>query len=394
MDFRSLLFGSKLRIAALAVLLLVASVGGAFALGLLGAPGVESVQNRFGGVNETTTVVETDLVVHNPNPLGVRLGGTTVNYTVTMNDVRMASGQKEGLRLTTGNTTLNFTTYMNNERIPPWWISHVENGERTQVVIDAKIRSSLLGGRTFALPQERNVTTNIIGQFNSNRTRPINGSVPLYENPLLYLNETSGQWGEPTTEETPIQTTFTLYNPKSKPYVVSRIGYNITMNEVAIGSGSTQSGVTIPGHTTRTVEARTILNNQRLDEWWVTHLERNQVTALEIEFYAVIELPSGSTYRIQMTSVEETIRTDIFGTKDRNGSGGDGEATPTSTPTPSEGTTTDGTTTETTTEDGTGLPGDDTTTSTPTETTTDSTTTTDGTTTTGETTTSDDGLIG
>ncbi|MFB6169614.1 MAG: LEA type 2 family protein [Haloarculaceae archaeon] len=275
MDLRSVVLGGKLRAALAVVVLLVASVGGAFALGVFGAPGVESVQNRFGGVNESTTVIETDLVVNNPNPIGVRLGGTTVNYTVRMNDVRMASGRKEGLRLSKGNTTLPFTTYMNNDRIPPWWVSHVENGEQTTVVIDAKVHTSLLGGRTFEFPQERNVSTNIIGQFNSNETRPINGSVPLYDNPLLYLNRTRGQWGDPTSQQTPIGTNFTLYNPKTKPYVVSRIGYNVTMNDVAVGSGSTESGVTIPGHTTKTVAATTVLNNQKLDDWWVTHLQND-----------------------------------------------------------------------------------------------------------------------
>lgn len=375
MSLRSVFLGSTVRIILSVVVLLGATVGGAYAFGMLGAPTVESVQNRFGGVNETATVIETDLVVNNPNPIGVRLGGTTVNYTVTMNDVRMASGQKEGLRLTKGNTTLEFRTYINNERIPPWWVSHVRNGEHTTVVIDAKVHTSLLGGQTFALPQERNVTTNVIGQFNSNETRPINGSVPLYDNPLLYMNRTTGQWGEPTSEETPIQTSFTLYNPKTKPYVVSRIGYNVTMNDVAVGSGSTTSGVTIPGHTRKTVEAQTVLNNQKLDEWWVTHLENDQVTHMEIELYAVIELPTGTTERVQLQTINKTIRTDIFGTKNASQSEEGGTATPTET---NDGETTEQTTTTTTST---------TTTSTPTETETTTTQTT-------TTTTTDDGLLG
>lgn len=45
-------------------------VGVAVAVEFLGGPAVEGVGNRFGGVNETTTVVETDVLVSNPNPVG------------------------------------------------------------------------------------------------------------------------------------------------------------------------------------------------------------------------------------------------------------------------------------------------------------------------------------
>jgi LEA14-like dessication related protein len=35
---------------------------------VLGHPSVSGIDNRFGGVNETTTVVESDLTVQNPPP--------------------------------------------------------------------------------------------------------------------------------------------------------------------------------------------------------------------------------------------------------------------------------------------------------------------------------------
>lgn len=144
MDERALVDGvGTLKMVVATVGLVVASVGGAFALSVVGAPSVQGVENRFGDVTDRTAVVETDLLVQNPNPIGVQLGGTTVNYTVAMNDVDIASGSKEGLEVESGDSTVNVTTRMQNTKIPNWWYTHVSNGEMTNVTVDADIRTSL-----------------------------------------------------------------------------------------------------------------------------------------------------------------------------------------------------------------------------------------------------------
>jgi len=119
-----------------AVVVLVGSVGGAYALGVVGTPTVESAENRFTAVSAQTTTVETTLAVNNPNPIGVRLGGLSINYTVYMNDVAIADGSKQGIELERGNATVNFTTRMRNDRIPPWWVSHIRNGEQYRLDLD------------------------------------------------------------------------------------------------------------------------------------------------------------------------------------------------------------------------------------------------------------------
>jgi LEA14-like dessication related protein len=89
----SAFLGSKLRIAGSVGGGLVVLVVLAVLLGVIGVPGVATVENRFGTVNDSTTVIETDMVVSNPSPVGVSFSSTTVNYTVKMNDVSMATGQ-------------------------------------------------------------------------------------------------------------------------------------------------------------------------------------------------------------------------------------------------------------------------------------------------------------
>ena len=336
---RAVLLGSRIRIAATVIGVLVVTIVGSFTLGVLGAPAVQEVDNRFGDVSNDTTVVHTDLLVHNPNPIGIQHGATTINYTVRMNDVPMAVGGREGLDVETGNSTLAFTTRMDNGQIPAWWATHVNNDERTVVTIDAVVRASIVGRHRYDLTQEKQVETDIIGNFNSNETRPVRADdpPPVFSDPVLYVNRTSATWGEATREETPIDMTFALYNPQTLPYTISELGYEITMNGVQVGERKTDDLAAIPPGTTKTVTTRARIINPNLDDWWVTHLRNDEVTQVRIEFYAVLagdELTGDVRVPLDRLTCEETIETDIFGTK--NATDGD-RATPTPTPTPEGG---------------------------------------------------------
>ena len=343
------------------VVLLLAGV----AVFLLGQPSVSGVDNRFGGVNETTTTVESDLTVRNPNPVGASLGGLTVDYAIDMNGIRMATGVKEGLSLPSGESTVPMTTYLANERIPAWWVSHLNNGERTELAVNADVHSSALGA-SFGAPQvTRTIETDVISAFNSTERRPVGEEGPNGE-PVLYIEETSAQWGTVDSSTTEIDMRFVVYNPNPYPVPVSELSYRATMNGVAMGTGATEGHGTVPPESTRTIRATTTLDNGNIDEWWVTHLENDQRTELRIDFSARVELPTGTVdIPLAPLTYTETIETDIFGNEEETD---DGEGTRTATPeeeaTPTPTEDDDGTPTPTPTDDGL-LDGGDTETATP-----------------------------
>ena len=381
---RALLFGGKLKVIAAVVGLLACAVGGSYALGLVGAPSVTGVENRFGDVNESTTRIESDMAVSNPNPIGVKLGGLTASYTVEMNGVEMARGEKTGVSIPKGNSSLHFSTAMDNGKIPAWWTSHIRNGEHTDLAVNANVHSSLVGAGFAAPKVERSIDTDVIGEFNSSERRPINVDRPLVEDPVAYIERTNATWGEVSSERTPIEMRFVVSNPKSVPITVTEVGYDVTMNDVAMGEGATERTYVIPPGGTRTIESTVLLRNGKLDEWWTSHLRNDQVTELRIDFYARIDLSAvgGGSVRIPLDGLtyEKEIETDLFGTKnatangtaaggaDANGTaasgttatttsganGGSG-ATPSGTPTPTSSptdTSTPATPAETTTDDG------------------------------------------
>jgi len=306
-------------IAALVVLIAVV-IGAGLAAGVLGAPGVEGIDNRFGSVNETATMIETNVTVDNPNPIGVSLGGLSIDYGVSMNDVPMASGQKEGISVGTGESSVALRTRLDNQRIPDWWVTHVRNGERTTMTVNGTVSSSLLGQSAEIPPVEREISTDIDAALDNEETRPINADQALASNPVLYLNETSGSWGEVTNDTTEIEMTFVVYNPKSYAVPVSELGYNMTMNGVAVGSGQSEETTVIEPGTTETITTTTVMRNERLDEWWVSHVENDQVTDLEIAFSARIDLSNAGVtgadpVEVPLDTVEHRFETDVFGNK-------------------------------------------------------------------------------
>lgn len=378
------------RLLVLAIGGLVLLLGGALAAGVLGAPTVTGVDNEFGNVTQNVTEIETDIQLHNPNPIGVTAGGLTVDYEVRLNDIAMANGTREGVSIEEGNSTISSSTEMNNTRIPAWWVSHLRAGERTALTVHADVHSSLLD-RSFDAPAvEREIDTNLIAAFNSKEDREVNAESPIIPDPVLVVRETRGEWGTVSEDETEIRMEFVVYNPRSFPITLSEIGYDIAMNDVEMGSGQSEDAHVIPPKSEETITATFRLDNQHLDEWWVTHLQNDQVTTLTADFYLRVDLSEGGgeTVRIPLDTMEQTIETDIFGESENtetetDESGANRTETPAGTTTPSDGTATP---TPTETEDPITI-GTETETPTPTETDTSTPTPT-------PTETEDDGLLG
>ena len=312
----------------LAITLLTLSVLVAigFFLGVFGVPTLNSIDNEFGTVNETQTEIRTNVSVNNPNPIGVSFGGLKIDYTVGMNGIPMANGTRTGLSIQTGNSSLQFVTSLDNTKIPDWWYTHIRNGERTDVTIDATASHSALGSAP-PVTQSQPVTTDIISAFDSTETRPIDANRPLVDDPVLYLNETAGEFGdELTRERTPINLDFTVFNPKAYPYAVTEIGYTITMNNITVGEGSTTGEQVIAPRSESTLSTATVIQNDRLDQWWVSHLQNEEVTDLKIDFYFVVDpdVPGVEPITIDSEKLdyETTIETNILGQ-----SGGSSNAT-------------------------------------------------------------------
>lgn len=303
------LFG-KFVVAALSLCLVTAGgVGVALTSGLVtvGQPTVESVRTDWRTVNAETTGIGTEITLDNPNPVGVP-GVIDVRYEIGMNDVTVAEGASENVGLPAGRSTIAISTEMDNRKIPAWWASHINNGERTTVSVRPTVS---LPPFSRDLPaQTRTFSTDILAAFESNETRTMTAG----NRTVLRVTKTEAAWGKATETETPLTVTATVENPTSGEVLFSQLGYSVTMNNVTVAEGTTDGEVRIgPGETT-SFGIDSTFDNGKLPAWWVSHVKNGEKTTMDVEFYALVR-EDGKTERVALPFLSEraVFTTDVLG---------------------------------------------------------------------------------
>lgn len=277
-----------------ALLLLVGLVGMAVVYGLLvvDKPRVESVENEWGAVNADRSEVETEIMVDNPLFLRVGDAAASVAYSITLNGVQFASGRKEEVHLGGQNGTVRMSIWMNNDRIPEWWVTHVNDDETSTVTVDPTVRLKYGGVRIPAerWTRERTFHTDLLEPLETDRPRRF----AALDRTVLVVNETDARWGHATAERTPIYASATVTNSLPVPLPITDVRYTVRMNGIVVGQGEAATQTLIPAGSTQRLEASAYIDNSKLDEWWVTHLRNNETTRLSVSFDANVEI-GGST---------------------------------------------------------------------------------------------------
>lgn len=315
---------SRSRVALVAVLLAGAAVGSGLAVGALGSPEVVAVTHHFGSVTQETTTVHTAVVVHNPNPVGLALADLSISHAVELAGIRLAEGARRGVDIPPGTSTVAFESAVDNDRIREWWVAHLRAGERSEMTVDVRVSSTALDRSVDAPRFTRTVETDIASAFNDTERR----GVGVDGGPVLYVERTRGWWESVSADETTIRMQVAVSNPNPYDVPIQAVGYGVRMNGLQVGAGRTDRSSVVPAGGTRTVDAAVVLDNNRLDEWWVSHLRRGQVTELAVDVSVVVDLSAvatdGPTVAVPLLTVEHTVETDVFGTDDERPSRAEG----------------------------------------------------------------------
>ncbi|MFC6963215.1 LEA type 2 family protein [Halocatena marina] len=274
-------------------------------------PRITAVNTEWGTVTEDRTEIVTQLAIENPRILGIIELFVDVEYSVSLNTVEIARGEKQSIQPSGKQNVVTVSTWANNDDIPKWWVTHINNNQTTTVRVNTDV---VLTHDDLRVPlnswtRTRTVRTNILEPLQNNETRTLR----TFDQPLFIVNRTAAHWGQATARQTPLIASATITNPLPNAVPILNIGYTIRMNDIRVGSDVVDQRTDIPPGSTRTIETRAIINNTRLDEWWVTHLQRNETTQLTVDFYATIEY-NGVQRRIPLDflTYQRTIHTQLF----------------------------------------------------------------------------------
>ncbi len=127
---------------------------------------IEDIELNRGEVSNLVTEVVMSSKLVNSGILDVEITG--IDYEITINDVLAGKGSNNlDITVRTGETKdFEIVLFLDNKKIPEWWIKHLKNGERSKILLKAKIyvRTGILEGAVI-IEQEKTFTTNIAGSL-------------------------------------------------------------------------------------------------------------------------------------------------------------------------------------------------------------------------------------
>jgi LEA14-like dessication related protein len=274
-------------------------------------PTVESIERDWRST-DSGTQFSTQVVVDNPNSADSTLGDVSLNasYRVALNDVTLLEDSQQA-ELQPGRNELGFEGDVDDQTIQKWWISHVENGEKTTLTTESRVYADLgFVEAPVTLPgQNRTFETDMLSGFAETEQE-----VEVQGRTVATLHDMESNWGEPTMERTPMVVTGDVTNERARELTIVKFGYEVTMNDVVLADNETEVGTTIPGKSTRSIETTGYLDNGKIPAWWVSHLENGERSELSVTYYAIVEY-DGNQYKVSLDSMSynETIETNAFG---------------------------------------------------------------------------------
>ena len=128
---------------------------------------IKDAKVTWGEVDKSRTQIIVSAVVKNnlPVPIPVKF----MEYEISMNGIKMGEGRvvSDTVIKPMKSETVKFVMEIDNTKIPEWWVSHVKNGEKTTVSINAKAGVEI-GGEEYSIDlytYSYNFTTDLLGSM-------------------------------------------------------------------------------------------------------------------------------------------------------------------------------------------------------------------------------------
>lgn len=274
----------------------------------IGKPKIKKITYKWGNVNESTTEILVNVDVVNPNPFPIPLKDVVMD--IYMNGIKMGEGHAIKAEIPANSeSTLVIAIYLDNNKIPEWWVSHIKNGEKTDIdikgylVLDLKVFD-------FKIPIEfsNSIKTDILSSVSLSKPEII--SVDGLAS--IEVRSVKSHWGNVNDKWTEIVTIADVYNPNPFPIPVISFDYTIKMNGILVGNGSENLNTVIPPKSDSKLTLITKIENDKLKDWWVTHIKNGEKTTVVINIMPKVKI-AGKEIKFTLTKQTFEIRTSFLG---------------------------------------------------------------------------------
>ncbi len=281
-------------------------------------PTVEDISFEWGEVDFESIEISADATIYNPNPFRININ--RIYFTALANEMELAEGEKEDVSLSAGGETdIHLSTNIYHEDIPRFLASHVNNDELTDFEMNT-VAEVGVGGATYNYEFGESYTaeTDILEGFN------VEGVEQIYEFGTedmpaeIILRSLSSYWGEADEDGIEIIHEAVLYNPHEKSIPLNEIEVSTEMNGIDVGTAFTEDPAELSPESETRVIFRTVMEGQRLEAWWPTHVSRGERTDVASTVSAEVDTSDwdfpgmGDTYEVELMDFSTPVSTDFF----------------------------------------------------------------------------------
>lgn len=273
----------------------------------LGQPQIKGTTNQWGEVTSSTTEVITKVGVYNPNPVPLPL--KNVLTTINMNDIKMGEGSAVKSEIeANSNSTIVISTDIKNDRISEWWVSHIKNNEESSMsmkgdlVFDLKVTEF-----EYPIEKTKQVKTDILSGL-SVSSQKIDPSGPG----SITIESAESQWGEVNQNYTQIVTTVKIQNDYPVEISIDEVNYLVEINGIKLADDTSDVTRVIEANSEAELSLTTKMSNDKLEEWWVTHIENNEQSMINTTAEAVVEAED-QQFEFNLLEQESQFNTNLLG---------------------------------------------------------------------------------
>lgn len=271
----------------------------------VGNPEIRGINFKWGEITSSETEIITNILVYNPNPVSLPL--KDVQSNIYMNNIKMGTGSALSAEIKpSSESTVILSTKLENGRIPEWWISHIKNGEKSTMNIDGNMVFDLnITEFKYPIKLSNPIQTDILSGLSSATPQRISVG------PVTLRIKSESSWGEVNEDYTEIITQATIYNDNLIPIPVTKFESSVMMNEIKLAETSSNVEAIIQPKSEKTLTLVTKLDN-KMDEFWVSHIKNGEKTKVKIVFQPVIEV-AGNEFKFKLAETESELKTNLLG---------------------------------------------------------------------------------
>lgn len=291
-----------------ASLILILSLSAALTFsGCLQKPEIISIDHRWGEVTSEETELISTLVVDSPNFVPIPL--SDVKTDIYMNGIHMGRGSAVGDTTISGRDELKMSSHIENERLRDWWPTHIKNGEETEVNIRGDLVFGVLGyGLEVPVENKASFNTSILSKMSSKEVRM--GFIGF---DALVMKNTEFKWDvREEGGDTVIVVTMDVKNNLPVEIPLKSIDYQMEMNDVRMAQGASSDHLSIPASGQREVTMEMVMDDAKIPQWWVKHIQKGEKTEASIDMQLTLER-GDEEETVELSDMEFDFSTNIAG---------------------------------------------------------------------------------